>query len=355
MRRVFIFALLFLLLPACRQTDLPPSTGFLQGNLAFLPYQDEVHILDISNEAQPQLLHTLTLPAYVVKVLANGRFLYVLQNTSATSWDGNAGPPDAGLQIVDISNPEQPQMRGFFRTPDLPTDMVQNQELLYVADWSHITVVDVRNPDAPKERHTIDQGAGGLAFDGTQLQLVSSWGGCSFRSGYCQGGLHLFDLTDPAQPQLIGEMTAEAQPGEQLPGLDVALGHGYAFATGKGVWVVHLADGETMQIDGRFPLDNGWLYDAKIIVEGNIAYVTQHDGLQLLDISQPEAPQPLAHYPTSNQLVDLTWRDGRIYLAGWSGLEIVDVRDPNNPNLIGTYATDYPAQLFPQPTATPTN
>ncbi|MCA9947642.1 MAG: hypothetical protein KC449_29380, partial [Anaerolineales bacterium] len=68
MRRVIIFALLFLLLPACRQIDLPPSTGFLQGNLAFLPYQDEVHILDISNEAQPQLLHTLTLPAYVVKV-----------------------------------------------------------------------------------------------------------------------------------------------------------------------------------------------------------------------------------------------------------------------------------------------
>lgn len=71
--------------------------------------------------------------------------------------------------------------------------------------------------------------------------------------------------------------------------------------------------------------------------------------MQLLDISQPEAPQPLAHYPTSNQLVDLTWRDGRIYLAGWSGLEIVDVRDPNNLKQIGTYATDYPAQLFPSP------
>lgn len=352
MRRIFIFSLLLSLLVACSQAE-PEATGFLRGNVAFLPHQEQVHILDIADEARPQQLHELTLPGQVVKVLADGRFLYVLHTTGASSWDSAAGPPDAGLQIIDVRVPDQPQLRGFFRTPDIPTDMIQHADLLYLADWSHITVVDVSNPDAPQARHTIDQGAGGLAVNETLL--VSSWGGCSFRSGYCQGGLHLFDLADPARPQLIDQMTAEEQPGEQLPGHDVALSSGHAWATGKGVWVVDLANRENMQIDGRFPLNNGWLYNAKIIIEGNIAYVTQYDGLQLLDISQPSAPQPLGHYPTANQLVDLIWRDGRIYLAGWSGLEIVDVRDPHNLKLLGHYTTGYPAPIFPNPTATPTN
>lgn len=350
MRHLLTVVLLLLLVTACSQ-EPPATVGFLQADVAFAPVQERVQIIDIFDETQPQLQSELIMPAAVVEVVAGDSFLYVLHNTSATSWDSATGPPDAGLQIIEISDPTEPQLRGFFRTITNPTDMVLHNNLVLVADRSTITVVDVSNPDAPHNLNTIRQEASGLALNDNLL--VSSWGGCSFRSGFCSGGLHLFDLTDPTRPQPIGQMNAELAPGDNLPGHDVALSDGHALATGKGVWVVNLADPLDMQIDGRYARNDGLLFRAKIAVVGDIAYTLQADGLHLLDISQPAAPVLLGTYLTPNYLTHLTIRDGRAYLAGWNGLEIVDVSDPSNPWQLGSYTAANPIPSSPLPTATP--
>ena len=349
MRRWTIFLLLLLFFSVACQTEEPTAVGFLRGDFAFIPYQERVQIIDISDAAQPEFFTEVTMPGYIVKVVVNGRYLYIAHSTSATSWNSETGPPDAGLQIVDISDPRHPKFSGFFRTPEPPTALAIKDNLAYVGDWQQIIVVDISDPESPHERFTLDQYATGLAIDNGLL--VSSWGGCGLRSGYCEGGLQVYDLSNPAQPELINEMQPEKELA--LPGFSVALNNNYAFVSGKGLWVVGLQNREQLQMDGRYASDMGWLSSSKVLIDNQIAYMSQYDGVHILDISQSTSPKLLALYQTSNQLTDLALRNGRLYLAGWGGLEILDITDSTNPTLLGYYATEYPGQIFPQPSPTP--
>jgi hypothetical protein len=345
MRRWTIFLLLLLFSTAC-QTEQPTTVGFLRGNFAFIPYQERVQIIDVADETNPQFVTEFGLPGNVEKVVANGRYLYIAHSTNASSWDSQTGPPDAGLQIVDVSDPINPKMAGHFYSKSLPTDLLLFNDLLFLATWEFVDIINVKNVENPRHLGTISQGATSLAQDGERLAV--GWGGCYFRTAYCEGGIRLFDFSDPERPLQVGDLQFN-----DLPGFDVALTDGYALVTGKGLSVIDLAGLDTLQVNGRYELNNGWLYAAQILVDGRIAYVTQYDGLHILDISQPTAPTLIGYFPTSNQLTDLALRNGRLYLTGWSGLEIINVLDPTAPQLLSYYATDYPAQIFPQPTATP--
>ncbi|MCB8940321.1 MAG: hypothetical protein H6655_18070 [Ardenticatenaceae bacterium] len=346
MRRWTIFLLLLLCLSVACQTEEPTAVGFLRGDFAFIPYQERVQIIDISDLSEPEFVTEISLPGNVAKVVANGRYLYIAHSANTSSWTNEGGPPGAGLQIVDVSDPTQPHKLGYFHSKSLPTDLLLHGDLVYLATWEFIDIVDVTDRDAPRQLGMFSEGATSLAY--ADNQLAAGFGGCSFRSGYCTGGLHLYDLAEPERPSLIGRLQLD-----NIPGYDVALANGLAVGTGKGLWITELANVENLQVNGRDFLDNGWLYAAQVLLDDHLAYVTQYDGLHIMDISQPTNPTLIGYFPTANQLTDLVLRDGRLYLTGWSGLEILDVTDPATPQLLGYYATEYPAQIFPQPTATP--
>ncbi|WP_420643666.1 LVIVD repeat-containing protein [Candidatus Leptofilum sp.] len=345
MRRWTIFMLLLLIITACQKGE-PVATGFLHGDFAYTAYQNQVKVINVANETAPQFVTEIELPGNVMKVETDGRYLYIAHSTNASSWDSRSGPPNAGLQIADISNPAQPQNLGHFYTKGLPTDLVLYGDFVYLATRDYIDIINVRNREAPRHLATFFEGGNTLMRSGEQM--VASWGGCNFRTGSCGGGFNLFTLDDPKAITQIAHFQTN-----QIPAYDVALSNGYAFGTGKGMWATDLANLDQLQINGRYELNNGFLYPAQIIVDGTIAYVTQFDGLHIMDVSEPTNPTLLGIYPTSNQLTDLALRNGRIYLVGWSGLEIVDVTNTAAPKLLGYHATDYPAQIFPQPTATP--
>ncbi|MEZ4590702.1 MAG: hypothetical protein R3D55_06110 [Chloroflexota bacterium] len=345
MRNWIVILWLLPLLAAC-QSAPPPTAGFLQGDFAFIPYEERVQVINIADETQPKFVTEFMLPGYVARVVANGRFLYVAHASNAPSWESQDGPPDAGLQIVDVSTPAQPTMLGHFYPKSFPTDLLLYDDLLYLATWDSIHILDVSNPDAPRGLGTFSEGATGLARQGDRL--AASWGGCNFRSGYCEGGINIFNLADRQRPSPLSRLQFE-----ELPGYDVALTEDNAVVTGKGVSVLNLADLETLVINGRFALDNGWLYAAKVLLDGDLAYTTQHDGLYILDLSQPSEPDAIGIYPTDDPLTDLALRNGRLYLANWNGLLILDITDPTFPNLLGTYNITAPAPPLPLPTATP--
>ena len=336
---------MLLLLAACTHED-PAAIGFLQGELAFIAAENRVLVLNIANEAEPEQVADVILPGDVVKVVADGRFLYVIHHPSADSWQSDVGPPDAGLQIVDISEPTQPAMRGFFQARGVPTDVAVRGDVAYLADWDHIAVVDVSDKDNLTAPFTIAGGANSVFI--SEARLYASHGSCSFRTGYCGGVLHIYDVTNPKRPYPAGDL-----PVDQLPGHDVAVADNHAFVAGKGVWVVDVDDEENLMVNGRYALEEDSLYPAKIVVQDNIAYSLHYNGLHLLDVSQPTAPVLLGQYSTDNYLQDLTVRGDTVYLIGWNGLEIVNVADPANPQQIGSFAFANPVPNAPQPTATP--
>lgn len=345
MKRWTIFLILLLFSAACRAEEAT-AVGFLRGDFAFIPYEDRVQVVDIANVTNPQFVTEFSLPGSVVKVVVNGRYLYIAHSTNASSWDGQTGPPDAGLQIVDVLNPAHPRMLGQFHSKSLPTDLLLFDGRLFLATWDFIDIIDVKNVAAPHHLGTFSDGATSLALHGDRL--AASWGGCSFLTDYCEGGFKLFDLADPERPSQIGELQFD-----ELPGYGVALADDYAFATGKGLSVVDLADLDGLRVNGRYPLEDDWLFASKILLDGDLAYTIQHDGLYIFDLSQPTNPQWIGAYPTGDLYTDLTLRDGRLYLTGWFDMLILDVTDPTFPDLLSSYPIVYPLQNPFQPTPTP--
>lgn len=322
MKRWIIFLGLMLLAVGCNKKT-PDAIDFLQGDFAFVAHKSSVHVINIADPAQPEQVTTIALPGRVLRVLADGRFAYILYEQFM---DGNNG----GLQIVDMAEPGQPTVRTTYNTPNLPTNAAMQNNLLVLTDWEGVTLLDVADKDNPQVLAELPYASNGLYLDGEQL--LTTWGGCDFRSDLCAGGLRVYDVSNPREPTEVSDLEQH-----ELPGFDVAIANGYAFINSKGVWATALTGEPTLQINGRYQTGPGYAHNGQIAIQDNIAYTQQNDGLYLLDISQPDTPTELGRYRTTDYLFDLTVRGQYAYLVGENDLKIVDIADPANPALVGRY------------------
>ncbi|MFM6024176.1 MAG: hypothetical protein ACKPER_14820, partial [Dolichospermum sp.] len=118
--------------------------------------------------------------AWSVQVVGN--YAYVPDNTS-------------GLQIIDISNPTSPTLKGNYDTPAaIDVQIVGNYA--YVADdWSGLQIIDISNPAAPTLVGTYN--TPGNAID---VQIVGNY---AYVADY-ESGLQIIDISNPAAPTLVG-------------------------------------------------------------------------------------------------------------------------------------------------------
>ena len=144
--------------------------------------------------------------------------------------------------MIDVANPQSPQIVGSVHTPDDAYGVALSGTLAYVADRdSGLYVIDITDPQSPQIVGNIDTpgSARGVAVSGT-LAYVADW----------HGGLQVIDIADPQNAQIVGTVDTP----------------GYAFG---------------------------------LAVSGALAYVADHDsGLQVIDITTPESPQIVGNVDT---------------------------------------------------------
>ena len=98
------------------KSRLAYDTGYAQdvevvGNYAYLADGDSgLQIIDISNPTNPTLKGNYDTPDYAYGVQVVGNYAYVA--------DG-----DSGLQIIDISNPTNPTLKGNYDTSGFAQDV----------------------------------------------------------------------------------------------------------------------------------------------------------------------------------------------------------------------------------------
>lgn len=183
-------------------------------------------IADLSFD-RPFELGRLEFP-YVSTVAASGDFAYL-----GTTTNGGI------LQVVDVSVPAKPVLRGSLALPTINRLQVHGHYVYAADELAGIHIVDVSDPDQPVEVQLWNDGCADLGgYTARDIELNAAG---SLAVVGCPTGLHILDLSRPASPTRVGGYAAE--------------------------WAA-----------------------ARVAIEGDRAWYADANGLKAFDISTPSAP-----------------------------------------------------------------
>lgn len=218
----------------------------------------------------PQALSSLSLPGFANAVDLAGQYAYVA-----------AG--QAGLLVVDLSDPTQPALVGSLLMAGNANDVQVAGNLAYVAAGSGgLVIVDVSSPSSPQRLgfRATPGAATEVAVSGDRAYVVD------------EGGLRIFDVGVPTAPTLLG--------GLDLPGRSRAVAAVDSLAvvgsTGAGIFVVDVSDpGAPLVLGSTHTRQNAQTHVAGLAVRGRTVYVADGadltlGGLRLIDFQEPRLP-----------------------------------------------------------------
>ncbi|MCC7173499.1 MAG: DUF1349 domain-containing protein [Planctomycetes bacterium] len=230
----------------------------------------------------------------------------------------------AGIRIVDVSNPSVPVVVGSFDPPVLaePYGVAVSGNYAYVEDYYRgMRVVDISNPTSPFEvgsyQHYSD--GRGIAVAGNYAYLAADY-----------QGLKIVNISSPASPSLVGSFTTSGRSHY------ITVSGNYAYLSmfdPYSVAIIDISNPSAPVGIGSYP--GTWVCMA---VDGNHAYLTHGlNGLRVLDVSNPTSPTVVGNY-------DPAWGVGRItiaatfaYVSSDSGLRVLDISDFNSIHEVGFY------------------
>jgi hypothetical protein len=263
----------------------------------------------------PRLTGSITMQDTAYGVTICGDYAYV-------------GAYSGGLQIVDISDPDNPSVAGIYDTPDYANNIAISGDYAFVGDWaSGLQVVDISDPTNPTF-------AGSFNPPGMALGVDIS-GDHAFVAHHAPGGaLQIFDISDPTNPVPVASYDT---PG---PTRIVKVSGDYAYVAeiDSGLEVVDVSDPTNPTFAGRCVTPG---VARGVDVFGDYAFIGDDlQGLQVIDISDPTDPVIVGNFPMPSNARRVRACGDYVYVADHEGgLQVVDVSDPANPISAGVYDT----------------
>jgi len=236
--------------------------------------------------------------------------------------------------VVDVSNPTNPVQRGTVAVSGRPTDILIRGNLAFVAHGAGLEVVDISNPDSPfiAGGDATVTGLQGLAIDTNVL-----YAGAGGR------GLEVIDITTPTMPSSITTI----DPGGTARGVGYD-GSVVALSVGFPGIVTFDASTPTAPIaEGTF--DTVGAVD--VVTTPGVAFIADFSGngitggLHVVNISNAMAPTSI----TSIQLVGnpegIALGGNHVFLRTTNALEVVDVTVPSMAARVATLPVFARAEL----------
>ncbi|HPR64435.1 MAG TPA: hypothetical protein PK014_09465 [Thermoanaerobaculia bacterium] len=333
-------------------TDIEISGSYL---IAAIDYKGVV-IVDISNPEQPVLVGRMQTAPLASAIDVKGEYIYLANYMN-------------GLRIIDWSDPTNPFETGHYDLVGYEdvSDVVVSGSYAYLAtSYPGLLILDISDPSQPQEVGSYQEFVcKGIAKSGDIIIMAFGWKGLRFIdvsdptnpvevSAYSPDAyvnnvsvmnntvlftdhyLMVLDISDPHAPVIVGSSS------ETYRAEDIVVSDNKAFiaASSLGLRIFDLSE-------ITYPCEVGF-YDeidatVAIKVSGNIGYVASYGGLHTVDITETERPNylgtvPFASYGTCNSIEVV---ENLAYVAAYdAGLQIVDVSDPENPMVIGSYSTE---------------
>ena len=325
-------------------------------------------IADVTDDENPEVDVRLNTPGIATGIHAHDGIVYLSDNQT-------------GLHIINVDNPQQPRRLSVQPTVGNATDVVLRGTLAYVADGKGgIQTVDVSEPVAPKWLHR-------YASDGTAYGVAVVEAGPDARTLYVAngtGGLKTLEFTTPydgsVTERLLLPPQVEASGFQAANCTKIRVHNGYGFvAVETGMFVVDLAGGRVVaHIPTPSPVSDIALYEgyaylcaeSLIVVDSRVphqsrivstrhvpgtayrlavdavapayAYVAALEGgLHVFDMMHPANPRHISSYATQGNATGVAFAAERVYLLeSGKGVVVLDVAEPNAPNLRAIYESD---------------
>jgi hypothetical protein len=243
---------------AVEPPDLRVNDLVLDGSYAYVSTSASLRVIDVSDPTDPHEVGSFEVPLEESReygpvtdrqsrLAVSGQYAYLATMTEKRRYGTNEPYPiqaSSGLTVIDLSDPANPVEAGHFRDAWRPRAVGVVGGLVYVVAYrpdapakGDLHVFDVSNPAEPTPIDTVYVGAGGFS------QTVISVGRYVFVGG---GALHVLDASDPARPVNVLES------GPSFNGLAVDGDLVYLGAGDEGLMILRFtgAEGEPARTPG---------------------------------------------------------------------------------------------------------
>ncbi|MCP4111095.1 MAG: hypothetical protein GY749_37145 [Desulfobacteraceae bacterium] len=277
----------------------------ISGTKAYITNKDRLQIIDIIDPSTPNIIGSLEL-SDAGDVAVEGTIAYV-----ANGW--------SGLQIIDVSVPEKPTIISTENLFRYVTEIFVSDMTAYVISVnisaSNLTILDISDSANPAFVKSVDF----LYHINSAIKVFG-------KNAYMAGGdsLNVIDITNSS---IVGYVDTPGSASEVTVADTVA----YVADGFSGLQVIDVTKLAPFPIISHVQTFRA--YDVK--VSGSIAYVAHREGLQVVNVSDPNNPSIISS-------VDIPYCSGievsdniTYMLSHDGGFHIVDVSDPTNPTIIG--------------------
>ncbi len=283
----------------------------ISGNYAYVADGEAgLKIIDISDPVNPILKGSIDIDnAY--KVTVTGNYAYVADES-------------IGLKIIDISNPENPILKGFIGTDYYAEDITVSGNYAYIADGGDgLKIIDISDPENPILKGSISTYfAQSVTVSGNYAYVAED-----------DGGLKIINISDPNNPILKGFI------GTDYSAQSVTVSGKYAYVAEEdgGLKIIDISDPNNPILKGSISTS----YALGITIYGNYAYVADGEaGLKIIDISNPSNP-------ILKGSIGTYWAQGIAVYGNYAyvadseaGLKIIDISHSSNPAFEGSIDTE---------------
>jgi hypothetical protein len=228
-----------------------------------------------------------------------------------------------GFGIMNIDDPAAPTLIGRYEPPGHP--YVRYYRGAVGAKYAYgggredqVAIIDMTVESNPTNVTTY--GDRHMSYEGLELD------GDILYACRHNGGLELIDVSMPFAPVTLSELTSLTNS------WDLALSGSYAFVADGvgGLAVVDIGDSNSPQHLYSLPT-SGSAVDVDL--DGNLALVACGSaGVEIFDIGDPLNAFWVGNYNSSGLAITLDATGGKVFVADWDDIEVIDLSVPESPS-----------------------
>lgn len=285
----------------------------ISGNYAYVHVMnDGLQIIDISNPNDPQFVSHLKLPYhYSHKMYKENNYLYFSAHNPSTDLNE--------IHIVDVSNPQSPVQIGNYKQSgiDIHTFYLSNNLLFIPLD--KLEIIDVSNPQSPSKigEYIIDT-VYGISFSNDMAYILTE-----------SDGMHILNISSPESPSLFKKYS-------NINGFYISMEDDYAIISNWSIVSIYdKSNSSDIIFLDSIAADN--LVD-HYVSDDRIYYHSYSSRIGTIDFSNPNSLSAFDVYYTGGDINEMCVDGNYIYIAAdESGMLILDMSNPSSPINISYY------------------